>query len=39
MLLDYNTSRAPLYPRDGLLTSATAVYRRVEWRTTRFAHY
>jgi pimeloyl-ACP methyl ester carboxylesterase len=29
MLLDYNTSRAPLYPRDGLLTSATAVYRRV----------
>jgi len=29
MLLDYNTSRAPLYPRDGLLISATAVYRRV----------
>jgi Alpha/beta hydrolase family len=29
MLLDYDTSRAPLYPRDGLLTSATAVYRRV----------
>jgi hypothetical protein len=29
MLLDYDTSRAPLYPRDGLLYSATAVYRRV----------
>jgi hypothetical protein len=29
MLLDYDTSRAPLYPRDGLLCSATAVYRRV----------
>ena len=29
MLLDYDTSRAPLYPRDGLLSSATAVYRRV----------
>jgi pimeloyl-ACP methyl ester carboxylesterase len=29
MLLDYDTSRALLYPRDGLLCSATAVYRRV----------
>ena len=29
MLLDYDTSRAPFYPRDGLLCSATAVYRRV----------
>lgn len=29
MLLNYDTSRAPLYPRDGLLCSATAVYRRV----------
>ena len=29
MLLDYNTSRAPLYPRDGLLCSATALYRCV----------
>jgi triacylglycerol esterase/lipase EstA (alpha/beta hydrolase family) len=29
MLLDYDTSSAPLYPRDGLLCSATAVYRRV----------
>jgi hypothetical protein len=29
MLLDYDTSNAPLYPRDGLLCSATAVYRRV----------
>ncbi len=29
ILLDYDTSRAPLYPRDGLLCSATAVYRRV----------
>jgi triacylglycerol esterase/lipase EstA (alpha/beta hydrolase family) len=29
MLLDYDTSRAPLYPRDGLLCSATAVYGRV----------
>ena len=29
MLLDYDTSRAPLYPRDGLICSATAVYRRV----------
>lgn len=30
MLLDYDTSRAALYPRDGLLCSATAVYRRVK---------
>ena len=29
MLLDYDTSRAPIYPRDGLLCSATAIYRRV----------
>ena len=29
MLLDYDTSKAPLYPREGLLVSATAVYRRV----------
>jgi pimeloyl-ACP methyl ester carboxylesterase len=29
-LLDYDTSRAPLYPRDGLLCSATAVYGRVD---------
>ena len=29
MLLDYDTSHAPLYPRDGLLCSATAVYRRM----------
>jgi triacylglycerol esterase/lipase EstA (alpha/beta hydrolase family) len=29
MLLDYDTRRAPLYPRDGLICSATAVYRRV----------
>jgi triacylglycerol esterase/lipase EstA (alpha/beta hydrolase family) len=29
MLLEYDTSRAALYPREGLLTSATAVYRRV----------
>jgi pimeloyl-ACP methyl ester carboxylesterase len=29
VLLDYDTSRAPLYPRDGLFCSATAVYRRV----------
>jgi hypothetical protein len=29
VLLDYDTSRASLYPRDGLLCSATAVYRRV----------
>lgn len=29
MLLDYDTTKAPLYPREGLLVSATAVYRRV----------
>jgi hypothetical protein len=29
MLLDYDTSNARLYPRDGLITSATAVYRRI----------
>jgi triacylglycerol esterase/lipase EstA (alpha/beta hydrolase family) len=29
MLLDYDTSRAPFYPPDGLTCSATAVYRRV----------
>ena len=29
ILLDYDTSNAPLYPREGLLVSATAVYRRV----------
>ena len=28
MLLDYNTSRAPLYPQEGLLVPATAIYRR-----------
>jgi hypothetical protein len=27
MLLDYDTRNAPLYPRDGLVTPATAVYR------------
>ena len=32
MLLDYDTSSAPLYPRDGLVTSATAVYRRIDGR-------
>ena len=30
MLLDYDTSHAPLYPRDGLLISATAIYRRID---------
>jgi triacylglycerol esterase/lipase EstA (alpha/beta hydrolase family) len=29
LLLEYDTSHAPLYPRDGLVTSATVVYRRV----------
>jgi hypothetical protein len=29
MLLEYDTSHEPLYPRDGLICSATAVYRRV----------
>jgi triacylglycerol esterase/lipase EstA (alpha/beta hydrolase family) len=28
MLLDYDTSRAPFYPREGLLVSATAIYCR-----------
>jgi len=32
MLLDYDTSSARLYPRDGLITSATAVYRRISGR-------
>ena len=30
MLLDYDTSHAPLYPRDGLMIPATAVYRRID---------
>lgn len=30
VLLEYDTTNAPLYPRDGLMVSATAVYRRVE---------
>ncbi|MGZ5552546.1 MAG: esterase/lipase family protein [Chthoniobacterales bacterium] len=30
MLLDYDTSHAPLYPRDGLVLPATAVYRRID---------
>ena len=30
MLLDYDTTNAPLYPRDGLVISATAVYRRID---------
>ena len=30
MLLDYDTSRVPLYPTDGLVISATAVYRRID---------
>lgn len=29
ILLDYDTGREPLYPRDGLICSATAVYTRV----------
>jgi hypothetical protein len=29
MLLDYDTANAPLYPRDGLMVPATAVYRRI----------
>jgi triacylglycerol esterase/lipase EstA (alpha/beta hydrolase family) len=29
LLLEYDTSGAPLYPRDGLATSATALYRRM----------
>jgi hypothetical protein len=30
MLLDYDTSNAPLYPRDGLVVPATAIYRRID---------
>ena len=30
ILLDYDTSHSPLYPRDGLMVPATAVYRRVD---------
>ncbi len=30
MLLDYDTSNAPLYPRDGLVIPATAIYRPIE---------
>ena len=30
MLLEYDTTNAPLYPRDGLMVSASAVYRRVD---------
>ena len=30
MLLDYETTAAPLYPRDGLIIPATAVYRRID---------
>lgn len=30
MLLDYDTSHASLYPRDGLIIPATAVYRRID---------
>ena len=30
MLLDYDTSKAPFYPRDGLMTPATALYRRID---------
>ena len=30
MLLEYDTTNAPVYPHDGLMISATAVYRRVE---------
>jgi pimeloyl-ACP methyl ester carboxylesterase len=29
MLLDYDTTNAPLYPREGLIVSTTAIYRRV----------
>jgi pimeloyl-ACP methyl ester carboxylesterase len=32
MLLDYDTSNAPSYPRDGLIVSATAVYRHLDGR-------
>lgn len=30
VLLEYDTSRASIYPRDGLFLSATAIYRRVD---------
>ena len=30
VLLEYDTSRASLYPREGLFLSATAIYRRVQ---------
>ncbi len=30
MLLDYDASHAPLYPRDGLVIAATAIYRRID---------
>ena len=30
MLLDYDTSHASLYPRDGLVLPATAIYRRID---------
>jgi pimeloyl-ACP methyl ester carboxylesterase len=32
LLLEYDTSHAPLYPPDGLLISATAIYRRINGR-------
>ena len=30
MLLEYDTSNSPLYPGDGLMVAASAIYRRVE---------
>jgi hypothetical protein len=30
ILLEYDTTNAPLYPRDGLIVSATAIYRHVD---------
>lgn len=30
MLLEYDTTQAPFYPREGLMVSATVVYRRVQ---------
>lgn len=30
MLLEYDTTSAPLYPRDGLIIPATAIYRRIK---------
>ena len=30
VLLEYDTSRAPIYPREGMFLSATAIYRRVQ---------